>query len=166
MSPESSVRMLWVFFHQLFHTRSYTLKVQRRMYRHSYGMGWLCHHYCCYNHSHSNQFLAQNMDSLPLGRVFPLSQTQHRLSGKANVKSVGRGSPSTLFLRNNFLVHLMGLDSDTGKAFLLDFIFQTPCSNEELVPNHLGWQLKHLISCTCNGASLFPPLSSPDALHS
>lgn len=137
----------------------------------SYSIGWLCRSYSCYDHSYSYQVLDQSMHSLALGRACPLSQAECRLSGKATAKSVGRGSSSTLFLRNNFYSFYSVFEEQfsflpTGTGFwhraslLLDFIFQA------VVPNHLGWYLKYLISCTCNGAGhllLYFPNPSPDA---
>lgn len=75
------------------------------------------------------------MHSLALGRACPLSQAECRLSGKATAKSVGWGSSSTLFLRNNFcsftlflrnnfLFYLLGLDSDTEQAFCWILFFR------------------------------------------
>lgn len=75
-----------------------TLKVQRRIYRHSYGMAFLCQSYSFYGHRYMYQILDQGINS----SAWTLSQAPYRLSGKAAKKCRCRRSSSTLFLRNNF----------------------------------------------------------------
>lgn len=95
MSPESSVG--W-FFPTTFSPGTNTLEVQRRIYRHSYGMAWLCQSYCSYGHSYIHQVPVPSISS----SACTLSLVQYRLSGKALGKSMCRKFSSTLFLRNNF----------------------------------------------------------------